>query len=140
MKQKNKFKMNIKSESGFTMQDLVAAMALFTIFVGVICTLMYNALHLNIQSRMLGRVVNYSIQMLEDMDKIAYEDVKPTLADTYKSKFNVPDKYQVNIEVSNYNNETDEKAVIKIVKLTISYTLKGKTENFVVEKLKVKEV
>lgn len=140
MKQKVKTKLNIRSEHGFTMQDLIVAMALMTVFVGAIVGLMYSSYKLSYETRMAAQAVNYSVQILEDIDKIPYEDVQPTLAQSYISKFSIPAGYQVNLEVSNYNEGNNKADVIKIVKLTVSYTFSGNTEDIVIQRLKVKEV
>ena len=42
MVKKTKFKNLIKSNKGFTMQDLIIATLIITIFVGLIGTLMYS--------------------------------------------------------------------------------------------------
>ena len=140
MKQKVITKLNIRSESGFTMQDLIVAMILMTVFVGTIAGLMYSSYKLNYESRVAAQAVNYSVQILEDIDKIPYEDVQSSLAQSYVSKFSIPAGYQVNLEVSNYNEGNNKADVIKIVKLTISYTFGGNTENIIIQRLKVKEV
>lgn len=131
----------IRSNKGFTMQDLAIATLIITIFVGLISTLMYSVYKTNVKTNLTSQMATYAVQILEDIDKIPYEDVKPELADEYKSDFSIPESFNISIEVSNYgegvNNVQD---VIKIVKLNISYTILNETEEFSIQKLKIKEM
>lgn len=133
-------KINFKSNAGFTMQDLVAAIIILLIFTGVIGTSMYKSLKTNLQTKMAGTANNYAIEILEDIDKIPYEDVVNGMESKYKGKFDIPSNYKLNIDVSNYNEGTSKEDLIKEVKLTITYELAGSQEKLVIERLKVKEV
>ena len=137
---KNK-KFNIKSENGFTMQDLMIAAFLIIIFVSFISTIMYTVVKANIKTDLTAQMTTYAVQILEDIDKISYEEVDSSLAQTYLDKFSIPSGYDIIIDVSNYgeglNNVQD---VIKIVKLTISYELQGVPEKITIQKLKIKEI
>ena len=102
---------------------------------------MYSVYKTNVKTNLTSQMATYAVQILEDIDKIPYEDVKPELADEYKSDFSIPESFNISIEVSNYgegvNNVQD---VIKIVKLNISYTILNETEGFSIQKLKIKEM
>ena len=141
MSKKAKLKNLIKSNKGFTMQDLIIATLIITIFVGLISTLMYSVYNINIRTDLTSQMATYAVQILEDIDKIAYEEVNSDLANTYKSQLNIPAGFDVNIEVTNYVDGTQNiEDVIKIVNLTISYELRGDTEQFSVQRLKIKEI
>lgn len=141
MSKKAKLKNLIKSNKGFTMQDLIIATLIITIFVGLISTLMYSVYNINMRTDLTSQMATYAVQILEDIDKIAYEEVNSDLANTYKSQFNIPAGFDVNIEVTNYGEGTQNiEDVIKIVNLTISYELRGDTEQFSVQRLKIKEI
>ena len=85
-----KLKKLIKSNKGFTMQDLIIAMLIITIFVGLVSSLMYSVYYINIKTDLTSQMSTYAVQILEDIDKIAYEEVTPSLASTYKEKFSIP--------------------------------------------------
>lgn len=133
-------KIKIKSNSGFTMTDLVVALTIFTLFATVIGTLMFSAYKTNIQIKMSGAAIYYSLQILEDIDKISYEDVQDGMESGYINKFSIPSGFTLNIDVSNYNEGNNKEDLIKKVKLTISYKLFDDTENMIINKIKVKEV
>ena len=82
MVKKTKFKNIIKSNKGFTMQDLIIATLIITIFVGLIGTLMYSVYNVNIRTDLTSQMATYAVQILEDIDKISYDEVTSELADT----------------------------------------------------------
>ena len=82
----------------------------------------------------------YSVQILEDIDKISYEEVTSDLSNSYNNKFSIPKGFKIDINVSNYLEETtNDQDLIKIVKLNISYDYLGEKEEFKVTRLKIKE-
>lgn len=133
-------KLNLKSNAGFTMADLAAALIIFSILTGVIGTLMYESFKTNSQVKITGMAELYAIEILEDIDKISYDQVTNGMESSYKSKFGIPEGFNLSIEVSNYNEGTDKEDLIKKVKLTITYQYAGEPENLIVERLKIKEV
>ena len=138
---KEKINKKLKSQKGFTMQDLIIACLILTLFVGLIGTLMYNSYYNNLRAQLSANMTIYSVKILEDIDKISYEDVQTKTGSDYKEQFNIPAGYSVELSISNYGEGVGNvEDVIKIIKLKISYTFQGKTEDFVVQKLKIKEV
>jgi len=131
---------NIKDNKGFTMVDLVIALTIFTIFTIIISTLMYSSFKTNLQIKMSGISIYYAMQILEDIDKISYADVKNGIENTYISKFSIPSGFTINLDVSNYNEGNSKNDLIKKVKLTILYEVFGETESIVINKLKIKEI
>ena len=141
MKKNRKFRELIKSNKGFTMQDLIIATFIITIFVGLISTLMYQVYYANVKTDLTSQMATYAVQILEDIDKISYDEVNSDLAEMYKIKFSIPKGFDVNIEVSNYGEGIrNVQDVMKIVDLTISYELRGETQQFNVQRLKIKEI
>lgn len=133
-------KINIKSNSGFTMTDLVVALLMLTLFTGMIGSLLYSSYKTNIQTKMTGLSVNYAIQILEDIDKITYDEVKNGMESKYINALSIPAGFDLTIDVSNYNEGNSKEDLIKKVKLTIIYQFSEETETVVFEKLKIKEV
>ena len=138
---KEKIKKKLKSQKGFTMQDLIIACLILTLFVGLIGTLMYNSYYNNLRAELSANMTIYAVKILEDIDKISYEDVQTKTGTDYKEQFNIPAGYSIELSISNYGEAVGNvEDVIKIIKLKISYTFQGETEDFVVQKLKIKEV
>lgn len=138
---KSKFKINLKSENGFTMQDLLIACFIFVAFVGIIGTLMYSVYNINIRANLTSQMTFYAVQILEDIDKLSYEDAQNMTGDKYKEQFSIPDGFNVDLQLTDYGEgKSYIKDVIKIVNLKISYTIAGETEEFTVKRLKIKEI
>ena len=79
--------------------------------------------------------------LVEDIDKISYEEVNSDLAQEYHAKFNIPEEYNIDLQVSNYGEGVANiQDVMKIVNLTISYTMQDETEQFSTQRLKIKEM
>ena len=133
-------KTKIRLNSGFTTTDLVGAMIIFLIFSGLIVTAFYNSYIVNSKTKVTASATNYSIQILEDIDKITYDEVQNGMENAYRQKFSIPNGYILKMEVTNYNEENDKEDLIKNVKLTIEYKIAGDTEKIVINKIKVKEL
>ena len=126
----------LKSNKGFTMQDVVLGMIILTIFAGTIAGTYLTIYKIQAETQMTAVASLYGIQILENIDRIAYEDVKNGMEDSYKQAYGISDKMALKIEVSQYNEED----TMKMIKLTLTYEIAGNTEELVLEKLKVKEI
>ena len=140
MKNNETMKLNIKSDNGFTMVDLIVALGVFTVFTSLLCTLLYSVYKNTLQTRMSALATNYAIQILEDIDLISYDVVKDGMEDYYIDKFSIASGFNVSIDVRNYSEKSDNQDVIKLVNLTISYDLGGSTEKIVIKKIKIREI
>lgn len=134
------YKQTIRSNSGFTVTDLVIALIIFLIFSGLVVTAFYSSYVTNAKMKITASATNYAIQILEDIDKITYDEVKNEMEDMYRNKFSIPDGYSLKIEVSNYNEGNQKEDLIKNVTLIIAYKVVGDTEKIVINKIKVKEM
>ena len=136
-----KIKVNFKSEKAFTMQDLIIAILIIGIFVALIGNLMYNSYMNKVVANLTAQMSMYSVEILEDIDKISYEEVQTKTPEQYRAKFAIPDGFDIKIEIRDYiEGQQEEQDLMKIVKLTLSYTIQGKKQDFVVERLKIKEL
>lgn len=126
----------LKSNKGFTMQDVIIGMVILTVFAGTIAGSYLAIYKIQAQTQMTAVASLYGIQILENIDRIAYEDVKNGMEDTYKQAYDISDKMDLKIEVSPYDTED----TLKMIRLTLTYEIAGNTEELVLEKLKVKEI
>lgn len=141
MKKDKLVKLNIKSEKGFTMQDLIVALIIIMLFVGIIGSTMYAAFKNTANTNLTSQMTFYAVQILEDIDKISYEEAITKTGDDYKSQFQIPAGYTVELSFSDYGEGIENvQEVMKIVKLNISYTLAGDTVNYGIQRLKIKEI
>ena len=130
----------LKSESGFTMTDLVVALIIFSMLAGLVGTFLYSSYKSQLETKLAGDASYYAIKILEDIDKMSYDDVTNGMESNYKSKFSIPSGYNLTLEVTNYNEGTNKLDLIKNVKLTIKYGLDNETKSIVINKIKAKEV
>ena len=141
MKKVKLVKLNIKSEKAFTMQDLVIALVIIMLFVGIIGSTMYLAFKNNAKTNLTSQMTFYAVQIIEDIDKISYEEAITKTGNDYKSQFQIPDGYMVEVSFSNYGEGIENvQDVIKRVDVKLSYTIAGDTVDYSIEKLKIKEI
>ena len=141
MKKVKLVKLNIKSEKAFTMQDLVIALVIIMLFVGIIGYTMYLAFKNNAKTNLTSQMTFYAVQIIEDIDKISYEEAIAKTGSDYKSQFQIPDGYMVEVSFSNYGEGIENvQDVIKIVDVKLSYTIAGDTVSYSIERLKIKEI
>lgn len=131
---------NLKSNQGFTMQDLAVAIIILILFAGTIGGIYVSILTVQAETKIDAIVTVYAMQILEDIDRIDYEDVTNGMEESYRTKFKIPSSMTLNINVTKYEPETNSEDIIKNIKVTIDYSFRGKTKQFVIENIKVKEV
>ena len=104
----NKIKSKLKSEKGFTIQDLLAGCLILTLFVGIITTLMTYVYKTNLKTQIMAQMTAYAVEILEDVDKISYEEVQTKTAKDYKEQFNIPAGFDVIMQISDYGENTED--------------------------------
>lgn len=137
---KERIEKKIKSDKGFTMQDLVIAIMVLLLFVGTIGGTYLAIYQVQADTKLDSVATLYMIQMLEYIDKIGYDEVNNGMEDTLRTQFNVPSRFEFVIDVSNYSPSNDSLDLVKIVKLSMTYTFQEQERNIVIEELKVKEI
>ncbi len=136
MKEIKKYKTN----KGVTMMDIVVAIIVLTLFVGVITSLYYQIAYYNASIRMNAMAVHYAVKIAESIDKMTYEEVTEELNEDARTTYDLPDLYQANIEIKKYSEEDPTKEdIIKKVTITINYQLLDENKTYVLRKLKIKE-
>ncbi len=136
-----KFFKKIKSNKGVTMTDVVIGMLILIIFTGILTSSFYKIYSYNLLIRMNAIAVDYTIKILEDIDKMKYDEVTEELNNTLTSNYNIMDKYKVSVKIENYNKDDNTKEdIIKIVTVDVKYNLNGDEKSYSVSKLKIKEM
>lgn len=133
----NKLKLNI----GATLTDVVVAMLIIMLFTGILTTTFSNIYKNNIHIKMNAIAVDYAIKILEDIDKMPYDEVNMSLNEQITKKYGDYNNYRAHLDIENYNKDDESKEdIIKIVTLTIKYKVLEADEQYVVKKLKIKEM
>ena len=130
---KSKLKINVKSNKGFLMSDVIIAVIIISIFAGVIGTSMVNTYKMQAETRIMTKVGLYAVEILEKIDEVDYDEVTDTMD---LSQINIPGNIRVKLKVLQEKPDNG----IKNVKLDIKYKFKDKINNLLFEKIKVKEL
>lgn len=137
MKILNKLKLNM----GATLTDVVVAMLIIMLFTGILTTTFSNIYKNNIHIKMNAIAVDYAIKILEDIDKMPYEEVENSLNEEINTKYGDYKNYEAHINIENYNKDDKNKEdIIKIITLTIKYKVLDSDEQYIIKKLKIKEM
>lgn len=134
----------LKKQDGMTIQDLVIAIIILCLFVGVIGSLFYRIIINSAFIKLNAIAVEYAVKVAEEVDKLPYEEIDNlnfgTKMDTdYKKSF--PDIFQLEVNVENYNEIDPSKAdIIKIVTIKVTYEMFEEEKSYEIKKLKIKEI
>ncbi len=126
----------VKQNKGITGIDMAISICVIVIFVGLISGLFYNIYSHSTAVRINALAVDYAIKMAEETDRMQYEEVNNDINYELRSKFQIPDAYNTEVSVEDYNKKED---VIKIVTIKVNYEFMNHDEEYVIKKLKVKE-
>ena len=131
----------LKSNKGISMADVVIALLILIILSGVIGNILYQIAYNNAALRMNAIATDYAVKVAEYIDKIPYENVTNEMQITEINGEQIIDKFNVSIEVENYNNDDSTKEdIIKKVIITVNYNILKETKNYKIQKLKIKEM
>ncbi len=132
--------LNLKSNKGFTMQDLVLAIAIFALFSVIIGTGLVVTFKVQADSQVDEVGTLYAVQIAEYIDKISFDEVENGMGDSMAKKFNIPTNFTVTINVSDYKPELQEASYVKDVDINLEYNFNNDSRNIRIQKLKIKEL
>ena len=131
-------RINTKSENGFTFTDLAIPIFVIMLFPGTIGTILYQITEVKLSTQLSAEATVCAIQILEDIDKKDYDLVENGMEDEYKTKFQIPNGFALQINVTN-SSQTVGGQPTKKVELRIKYEFKGRDEELVITRQKVRE-
>lgn len=124
-----------------TMTDVIVGMIILIMFTGILTTSFYKMYMHNISIRMNAIAVDYAIKILEDVDRMTYEEVTNDLNNTLTQKYTIKENYTINLEIENYNkNDETKQDIIKTVKVTVKFKVADQEQEYTVKKVKIKEM
>ena len=117
------------------MVDVVIAMVILSMFVGLISSLYYNMAYGNYSIRYDAMAAAYAVKIAEDTDKLSYDEVVTGL------NYDLDEGYTATVQVEKYNQDDETKEdIIKTVTITINYNLMNTEKSYTLKKLKIKEL
>lgn len=151
-------KKQIKNQKGASSADIIISIGIIMVFVSIVLIVYTNLNRVNSQILRKQTATNYAIAILENVDRLYYNEVTPEKfenIDIGNGKHKIADTeiargYRANVTIQNYNEtEGNENKldVIKIVTVSIEYNTGTKDENgqnnveeVKVTKIKAKEI
>ena len=134
------YKKNLKSNKGFTMQDLAIAIIILFLFAGTIGGIYLSIYQIQSDTKLDSIATLYTVQIMEYMDKISYKQVTNGMEDAVRQQFNIPDSFNILIDVSSYLPSQDSEDLVKQVSVTLTYHFNDSDKTIKIERLKVKEL
>lgn len=83
----------LKSNQGFTMQDVIIGLVILTMFAGTIAGSYLAIYKVQAQTQATAVASLYGVQILENIDRISYEQVTDELEDTYRQNLRNSRRY-----------------------------------------------
>lgn len=134
-------KNRLRSSNGMTMTDVIIAIIILCIFAGVVGNLYYQIVLNNNLIRFNAVAVYHVVRIAEDIDKMSYDDVNAEINNNIRENYQIPDLFNINLQVDNYNEQDKTKEdIIKIVTITAEYEVFGQKKQYEIKKLKIKEM
>lgn len=130
----------MKNKSGITGVDTIIAISIFVILTPLVLLVFLNIYNNTQNTKRNAEATKYATQILEDAEKIYYDDVTIANLDIIKDNLNIPQGYEVNITVTNYNESDPNLAdIVKTIEVTIHYKVGSLTESIKISKIRSKE-
>lgn len=141
---------SIKGNRGFTTADIVVAIVVMMIFVGMIATLFYNFYLSTTAKNRNAMATNYIVDVIEEIKAMNYDEVQKDTQDSnsinnliqqLEATKQIPKGYIITGEVQKYNEtegNTDKKDLVKILTIRVEYSLGKKTEKIEISTLLLK--
>lgn len=140
----------LRKQNGVMLSDAIIAILIIILFAGTIITIMTNIVLEKTISKLNSQQLDYSVEILEYVDKLPYDNVNTDALVDYINNIDsehisagtsiegLTTPYKVKVEVKNYNPEGEETTydIIKIVTITIESKLGDKVYKNEVSRLK----
>lgn len=131
----NKNELNLKNNKGFTTTDIVVAVVIIMLFIGIITTVFYNY-YLSIAAKNRNSIAtNCTIDVIENIKKMNYDEINTenvnSLIEQFVQDGTIPQGYNVIPELKKYNEtvgNTEKLDIIKTLKVKVEYTVSNKQE------------
>ena len=131
-----------KNNKGVTLVDVIIAITVLSLFVGVVGSFYYEIAYYNSFIKLNASASYYAVKVAEDIDKLDYSLVNNSLNQTLIPSYEVPDIYTITVSVEDYNktegNEGKED-IIKIATIDVQYQCYNSNVVYKIKKLKYKE-
>lgn len=132
--------LKLKSNRGFTMQDLILAIVIFTLFAGIVGSILVSTFKVQSDSQVDEVGTLYAVQIAEYIDKISFDEVTTGMGESVAKKFNIPYDFTVTVNVSDYKPTGETLSYVKEVDINLEYNFANDSRNIRIQRLKIKEL
>ena len=130
----------LKSNKGFTLQDVVVAIIIIFIFVGVVASLFIVIYKVESETKVDVVAMLVVVQAMERIDKLGYNEVQEStlssVISTMRTDFSIPESFNISMRIIP-DSLTDE--LVKTVEFKLNYHIFTRDRNIVIRTLKIKE-
>ena len=138
---KNGKKLKIMEKGGFSGVEITVAILILMIFISLINVLFVNIYLSYTDSRRNSEATAYATQIMEQVEKMYYNEVTNQNLAQKALEMNIPNGYGVQIQVDKYNAEdTTKEDLVKNVIITINYKVGKQEKSVSLETIKAKEI
>ena len=129
------------SESGFTGADVLIAIAIITLFTGLVTSISYNIYLATMSTQRMSQANAYISDVFAQSDKLYYDDVTTNGLTTYFNDKYKNTAYTVTITVDQYKPNGDASLdLVKIITMNVKYKVGSKDQKLEMTKVKQREV
>ena len=130
----------IKENKAFVMADIVVAIIIFSIFTGIVTTLMTKTYEQNLQIKVRSNAMTYAVTLLEKVDEKSFNEIVENPNCLLEGMPENNSSININVEVSDVPNISSEaNNIMKIVNISVRFTFSQGTQYLNFSKLKIKE-
>ena len=130
----------IKENKAFVMADIVVAIIIFSIFTGIVTTLMTKTYEQNLQIKVRSNAMTYAVKLLEKVDEKSFNEIVENPNCLLEGMPENNSSININVEVSDVPNISSEaNNIMKIVNISVRFTFSQGTQYLNFSKLKIKE-
>lgn len=131
----------LKKDNGVFLQDIVIAITILCMFVGLIGTLFYKIILNSNMIKVNAIAAHYAVEVAEEVDRLSYDQINENFNIYINTKYDLPEILTLTVEVEKYNKDDETKDdIIKIVNIKVDYTVLNNTSSYEIKKLKIKEI
>ena len=137
----------MKSNKGVTLMDVIVALIILSLFVGVIGSLFYKIVYNSNLINYNAIAAYFAVRVAEKVDEMPYDNLtKQKLTNEINNlieddNLDIPSTYSVSVDVKKYNsNDSSKLDILKIVLIDVNYSFFDRDFNYQIKKLKVREI
>lgn len=130
-----------KKDNAISMVDVIIAVFVLAMFVGIIGSMYYNIAVKGAKIKLDAIATHYAIKYAEAIDEMSYDDINNNLTSYLNSKYTMDNSFSLSTKIEDYKIENSPVAdMAKIITIKIDYSYSIVTGSYELKKLKMREL